>query len=300
MHSDLPASLSRGRQTTRRFLSGLGQATAFTLFTVMLWWLCAWLIHGQPWIENEILHSILSLAPAVGVATAFFLFLGPRHSWSELGLPGTLGSLRGLGVGVLGGAAIALGVVGVLWLLGWITVAQPGSVFGGSTPRDIWEPGWAYGILILLLGSASEELLFHGYAFQQLIRATNAEIAVIGSSVLFGFLHAGNPGASTAGLVNTALFGCLFGFILVRTGSLAIPIGVHFGWNFTLVATGVNLSGIRIKLADVMLTSSGPPLWSGGAYGPEASLITSLAVAVLIGVVVYLPPKLRTGPRLWD
>ena len=300
MHSDLPATLPSSGSPAHRILSGVGQATAFAVLTVVLWWLCAWLIHDQPWIENELILSVLSLAPAVCLSTAFFLFLGPRQSWDDVGLPCTPESLWEVGVGILGGASIALSIVGTLWLLGWIVVAEREAVNTASISRTVWEPGWGYAALILLVGSASEELLFRGYALQQFIRASNAWVAVIGTSVLFGLLHAGNPGASNVGLVNTALFGCLFGLLLVRTRSLGVPIGVHFGWNFTLVTTGVNLSGIRIKLADVMLTSSGPALWSGGDYGPEASLITALVILVVIGVVLYFPPRLNTRPRLWD
>ncbi|HUG80856.1 MAG TPA: type II CAAX endopeptidase family protein [Bryobacterales bacterium] len=283
----------------RRFVSGVGQATAFGVLTVILWWLCAWLIHDQPWVENELVITVLSLTPAVWVATAFLLLAGGRYSWEDLGLAVSLRGLRELAGGVLGGAAIALSVVGTLWSLGWI-VAVPPEMTPAGPARETWEPAWSYAVVILFLGAAAEELLFRGFALQQLIRASNVWVAVMGTSILFGLLHAGNPGASNVGLVNTALFGCLFGFLLVRTRSLAIPIGVHFGWNFTLVAIGVNVSGIRIKLADMTLGASGPTLWSGGAYGPEASLITSLAVPLVICVVLCLPPRANSGPRLWD
>ncbi len=283
----------------RRFVSGVGQATAFGVLTVVLWWLCAWLIHDQPWVENELVVTVLSLTPAVWAATAFFLLVGRRYSWEDLGLAVSLHGLRELAGGVLGGAAIALSVVGTLWSLGWI-VAIPPEMTPAGPARETWEPAWSYAVVILFLGAAAEELLFRGFALQQLIRASNVWVAVMGTSILFGLLHAGNPGASNIGLVNTALFGCLFGFLLVRTRSLAIPIGVHFGWNFTLVAIGVNVSGIRIKLTDMTLGASGPALWSGGSYGPEASLITSLAVPAVICAVLCLPPRANSGPRLWD
>ena len=300
MLSEPVASLPAESSPVRRFASGVGQATAFVLLTVILWWLFAWLIHDQPWAENELIVSVLSLTPAVCSAMAFFLFVGRRYSLEDLGLAVSLRGLRELGAGVLGGAAIALSIVGTLWAFGWIVAAETDAVVGGSIARGTWEPAWGYAVFILFLGSAAEELLFRGYALQHLIRASNAWVAVIGTSVLFGLLHASNPGASRIGLVNTALFGCLFGFLLVRTRSLAIPIGVHFGWNFTLVAVGVNVSGIRIKLADMTLGSSGPVLWSGGSYGPEASMVTSLAVPVVICALLCLPARANVGSRLWD
>jgi len=297
MLPDPVTSLPDESSPIRRCMSGVGQATAFGVLTVILWWLCAWLIHDQPWVENELIITVLSVTPAAWVATAFFLLAGRRHSWEDLGLAVSLRGLRELAGGVLGGAAIALSVVGTLWCLGWIVAVEAPA---GSAARETWEPAWSYAVVILFLGAAAEELLFRGFALQQLIRASNVWVAVMGTSVLFGLLHAGNPGASNIGLVNTALFGCLFGFLLVRTRSLAVPIGVHFGWNFTLVAVGVNVSGIRIKLAAMTLGASGPTLWSGGAYGPEASLITSLAVPAVICVVLCLPPRANSGPRLWD
>ncbi len=283
----------------RRRLLAVGQATAFAVLSVVLWFLTIWLLQGQSWVENALVLSVVSLAPSVVVAHTVFVLLDRASSWETLGFSCSARGLTELITGTLGGTAIALAVVGTLWTLGWIVV-DPGTPPTAGAEEVIWAPGWIYACVILFLGASSEELLFRGFCLQLLIRATNPWIAVIGTSVLFGLLHAGNPGASKVGLVNTALFGCLFGFLLVRRRSLMTPIGVHFGWNFTLVATGVSLSGLRIKLMDVTLMSSGPALWSGGPYGPEASLLTSLAIPIVIGIVLCLPPKRKTEPRLWD
>lgn len=283
----------------RRRLFAVGQATAFAILTVVLWFLTIWLLQGQSWVENELVLSVVSLAPAVVFAHTVFVRFNPTVFWDTLGLSCSPRSLVELTAGILGGAAIALAVVGALWTLGWIVVDQ-GSAPTIGEEEVIWAPGWLNACMILFLGASSEELLFRGFGLQQLIRATNSWVAIIGTSVIFGLLHAGNPSASEVGLVNTALFGCLFGFLLVRRRSLMTPIGVHFGWNFTLVATGVSLSGLRIKLVDVTLTSTGPALWSGGPYGPEASLLTSLTIPVVIGIILCWPPKRNTEPRLWD
>ena len=289
-----PPSPLRGR------FAALGQATAFAVLTVILWILSSWLLYDQSWMEHSLVLSVLSLVPAVCASNTLFVLLNPEGSWDALGLPLSARGFTELAGGTLGGAAIALSVVSVLWLLGWIVAAEPNSIAANGGEEVVWSPGWPYATVILFIGAASEELLFRGFGLQQLIRASNPWIAIIGTSVVFGLLHAGNPGASTVGLVNTALFGCLFGFLLVRRRSLMVPVGVHFGWNVTLVAIGASLSGLRIKVVDVMLTSSGPVLWSGGPYGPEASLITSLVVALVIAIVLYLPSKLETGLRLWD
>ena len=280
--------------------AAIGQATAFAVLTVILWVLSAWLLHGQTWITNQLVLSLLSLAPAVSASNALFVILNPGASWDALGISFSTRGLVELAAGILGGAALALAIVGIQWLLGWITVFDANSAPAAEMEEILWEPGWFYAVVVLFFAAASEELLFRGFGLQQLMRAANPWIAVVGTSALFGLVHASNPGASRVGLVNTALFGCLFGVLLVRRRSLMTPIGAHFGWNFTLVAIGVSLSGLRIKVADVMLTSTGPILWSGGSYGPEASLIASLAVPVVIGIVLWLPLRSDTGPRLWD
>jgi len=283
----------------RQRLLAVGQATAFAVLTVVLWFLTIWLLRGQTWVENELILSVVSLTPAVVLTHTVFVRFNPTVSWNTLGLSCSPRGLVELTAGILGGAAIALAVVGALWTLGWIVVDQGLAPTTGEE-EVIWAPGWLNACMILFLGASSEELLFRGFGLQQLIRATNSWVAIIGTSMIFGLLHTSNPGASEIGLVNTALFGCLFGFLLVRSRSLMTPIGVHFGWNFTLVATGVSLSGLKIKLVDVTLTPAGPALWSGGPYGPEASLLTSLTIPIVIGVVLCWPLIRNMEPQLWE
>jgi len=66
-----------------------------------------------------------------------------------------------------------------------------------------------------------------------------------------------------------------------------LPIGLHFGWNFTLPLFGANLSGIKIinEVTGHRMVWTAGDLWSGGAYGPEASVLTT---GVLLAVLVYL------------
>jgi membrane protease YdiL (CAAX protease family) len=135
---------------------------------------------------------------------------------------------------------------------------------------------------------------------QQLMRGTHPWAAVIFSSAVFGLVHATNPNSSAVGIVNTALFGVIFGLPLLRQRSLWIPIGMHFGWNFSLACLGANVSGLTIRLTGLEIVPVGPAEWSGAEYGPEASLLTSLAV-VVAGVLLWrLPLRANDAPVLWD
>ena len=137
----------------------------------------------------------------------------------------------------------------------------------------------------LLFGAAGEEMLFHGYAFQILTRGMGAFATILPVGVIFGLAHLGNEHPSAGGVGNTVVWGVLLGYVTWRTGALWFPIGMHFGWNVILPLFGVNLSGFTIGLTGFTLHWSVGTLWSGGAYGPEGSLLTTVAVIGLFWVV---------------
>jgi membrane protease YdiL (CAAX protease family) len=211
--------------------------------------------------------------PAIGLAWN-------RLSWENL--------LLGL-VGGAGSAMMVLSIPLALRAAHFETAAE-----GGASAGAYW-----FLPLLLLFGSAGEELLFRGYGFQVLVRAVGNWAAVIPVGILFAALHAGNPNAGALGLANTAGFGILFGYAYLRSRDLWLPIGLHFGWNVTLPLFGVNVSGITIRLTGYSLEWSAGDLWSGGAYGPEASLLTS-AVLVLLFAYLYQAPIRRQASRLTD
>ena len=45
-------------------------------------------------------------------------------------------------------------------------------------------------------------------------------------------------------LANTILWGIVLGYSFLRSGDLWLPIGLHFGWNWTLPLLGVNLGHV--------------------------------------------------------
>jgi uncharacterized protein len=145
--------------------------------------------------------------------------------------------------------------------------------------------------LILLCGASGEELLFRGYGFQILLRSLGPYATIFPVGILFAALHAFNPSASVLGIANTAGFGILFGYAFLRSQDLWLPIGLHFGWNVTLPLFGVNVSGIKIGVTGYTLNWSAGTLWSGGEYGPEASILTSAIMLVLAGYLWKAPVR---------
>ena len=150
--------------------------------------------------------------------------------------------------------------------------------------------------VLLLFGSAGEEMLFRGYGFQVLLRGLGDWPTILPVGVIFAALHAGNPHATWMGLANTAGFGILFGYAFVRSRDLWLPIGLHFGWNFTLPLFGANVSGLRMNETGYEMSWTAGALWSGGAYGPEASVLTSAVVVLLFLFVWKAPVRRQTSP----
>jgi len=128
-------------------------------------------------------------------------------------------------------------------------------------------------------------MLFHGYAFQLLIRRLGAFATILPAAIIFGLAHLGNDNSSLPGFGNTMLWGILFGYAYLRTGALWLPIGLHFGWNLVLPLFGASLSGFTMGVTGYALHWKAGDLWSGGAYGPEGSLLTTATVVVLFFVL---------------
>jgi hypothetical protein len=130
-----------------------------------------------------------------------------------------------------------------------------------------------------------EEMLFRGYGFQLLVAKMGAFATILPISVIFALPHANNPGVTTLALINTVGFGIVLGFAFVRSGDLWLPIGLHFGWNWTLPLFGANLSGFTMGVTGFAMEWKVGDLWSGGAYGPEGSI---LACGIVVGLMYYL------------
>jgi uncharacterized protein len=190
----------------------------------------------------------------------------------------------GLYLGRAGWWNLALGLAGGMGSA--VLVLGPPIVVGAAHFARIPNPDAGLGTVvftafILLCGASGEELLFRGYGFQILLRSLGPYATIFPVGILFAALHAFNPSATLLGIANTAGFGILFGYAFSRSQDLWLPIGLHFGWNVTLPLFGVNVSGIKIGVTGYTLNWSAGTLWSGGEYGPEASILTSAMMLVL-------------------
>jgi membrane protease YdiL (CAAX protease family) len=214
-----------------------------------------------------------------------------NRSLLDLGLRWSRPSADNLGIGLLGGILCACAVLGPPLVAG-------AAHFVASSDR-LSTGTVSFVLLLLAAGAMGEEILFRGYGFQILLANAGPYSTILPVGAVFALLHAGNPNASLLGILNTAGFGVVFGYAFLRSRDLWLPIGLHFGWNATLPLFGVNLSGLRIGITGHEMVWTAGRLWSGGDYGPEASLLTS-AVLLLLFVFLWKAPVRRQHSPLTD
>jgi hypothetical protein len=223
--------------------------------------------------------SALSSFAAGAIANAITVRAFERGRLSDFGLGWSPASGLRILLGIGLGAAAAFAVLGSSLLFHAASL--------DTIPNAARHPWAAFALvaLALLFGAAGEEMLFRGYAFQLLVRSIGPFATILPVGVIFGLAHASNQNATLLGVVNTSAWGILFGYAYWKSETLWLPIGLHFGWNVTLPLFGANLSGYTMGLTGYALHWSVGNLWSGGDYGPEGSLSTTLAVIVLFWVV---------------
>jgi membrane protease YdiL (CAAX protease family) len=208
---------------------------------------------------------------------------------ADLGLWWSRDSRANLAWGLLGGAGSAC-----------LVLLPPLAVGAAHMTRIPDEPATAGTILfvtvLLLAGSAGEELFFRGYGFQRLLAVLGPFATILPVGIIFALLHETNPNSNWFGIANTAGFGVLFGYAYLRSRDLWLPIGLHFGWNFTYPLFGVNLSGLRIKVTGYEMSWTAGRLWSGGQYGPEASILTSVVLLALFAYLWKVPIRRQPSP----
>ncbi len=192
--------------------------------------------------------------------------------------------LRHGGLPLLAGAAIGAVMMATVYLILWgLGLAS----FGPGTGLA----GIGHGLASALGAAVFEELLLRAVLFRILDQAFGTTTAVAASAVIFGLLHGLNPGATPMSLLAIALeAGVLLALAYALTRNLWLAVGVHFGWNFAEGSLfGAQVSGSASTHGLVHAGLTGPPLLTGGAFGPEASVVSigvSLVVATVFGVLI--------------
>jgi hypothetical protein len=233
-------------------------------------------------LGREMVAQTLPPLIAASLLGALAMAIFESRKLSDLGLYWRAGTGRNLLTGLAVGAAGAMLLIAAPVLAGMAHFERvQGTDFSPRTAL--------FTLALLFCGAAGEEIAFRGFPLQFLMRGYGSWISIVGIGILFGLLHGFNPGATPLSMANTAGFGVLFGMALLRSHDLWLPIGLHFGWNATLPFLGVELSGFTIQVVGYQLVWKAGKLWSGGDYGPEASLLATVVLVILFAVVRMVP-----------
>ena len=196
----------------------------------------------------------------------------------------------------------ALGTAGGVLLLVLVALAVR------ATGAFHWQSNPAGGALALVkaagmfLGVACfEELTFRGYPFQRLVQgALGAKGTLALFALFFALGHWGNPGMAGAtkawATLNIALAAILLGIAWIRTASLALPIGIHLGWNWCQgPLLGFRVSGTEAGgFWQPVLRPDGPGWLHGGAFGLEGTLACALLCAAACALLWFWKPVRQT------
>src|SRR5205085_67341 len=205
--------------------------------------------------------------------------------WSSVGLDRAALSPPALVTGVvLGGFTIGLASL--------LLLATHMMRVDRTIPGSWWGQA-GHSAFTLLPAAFFEELFIRGYVFSVLRRTAGWRMALIVTSVIFGLLHAWNPGADAEAILAVIVAGFFLGAILLATRSLYAAGVAHFAWNWVMAgALHIAVSGIPSPDVDYRTVETGPDWLTGGPWGPEGGLA---AVGLMFVGIFYLYARYLRG-----
>ncbi|HYL13475.1 MAG TPA: type II CAAX endopeptidase family protein [Terriglobales bacterium] len=186
------------------------------------------------------------------------------------------------------------GILAITVLLGAMRGVHVFS-FGHLTLHGIRILKFAFfwGLFFLLVGFF-EEFLLRGYTQFTLASAIGFWPAATALSLVFGFIHLGNPGEAWVGAISAGLIGFFFCLTLRRTGHLWFAVGFHFSfdWGETFLYSVPN-SGTTAPGHLLSSSFQGPRWLTGGTVGPEGSVFVFALIALLWVAFNRMYPEVR-------
>lgn len=216
----------------------------------------------------------------VMAATAIMGWIEGRPFWAY-GLRGSR-PVTGFLYGFAGGFASLSLLVAVLYGGGYL-VFDGFALHGPSIV--LWAVPWLFAFLLVGL---TEETMFRGYIQSTLARGIGFWPGAILVSLLFGAVHLQNPGENPLGIVQVVAAGLIFCLLLWLSGSLWLAIGFHTAWDWAQsFFYGTPDSGLMMAQHLFITHATGNPRFSGGAAGPEGSILAApISLLCLVALVL--------------
>lgn len=242
------------------------------------------LVRSSPWVR--IITQAMDFLTLM-LVTYLALRIMDKKRFKDIGLTSVLKNSWDFICGLLLGAVSMTIIFLTLLLTNNITLEN-----GLLEPR--FSILTVMGLVLFILVGIKEEVLTRGYCISVLNQMERPYLSIVISSVIFSLLHFFNPNVRAFGLLNIALVGILFGYMFIKSGNLWMPIGYHITWNyfqgdiFGLPVSGGTQKGIYV------VKSFNDNLLTGGSFGPEAGILTT--VVILIGIILVCRLPTRGNP----
>ncbi len=255
-------------------------------------------VSSPAFLATGAVASLVAVLISVWIAGSFF---DRRRPFSGFGLRLDREWWLDLGFGLFLGALLMTGIFVIELSAGWIEVTGTLETPGG----EAFFPAILAPVVLFLCVGVYEELLSRGYQLKNMAEGLNYPglgpkgaivLAWVISSSLFGLLHLANPNATLVSTINIGFAGLLLGVGYVLTGRLGIPIGLHITWNFFQgTVFGFPVSGMdNLGAKFISIDQGGPPLFTGGVFGPEAGLL-DIAATIVGSLLIWLWVRARSG-----
>lgn len=239
-------------------------------------------LEGEMFDENTI-TLITYLGYSVMIVIVFLLWkLFQKKTVSELGLTKNFCSYF---------IGIALGAV--LLVVSVISITICGALQFNGVFVNIDVKMVLLLALCFVFQGAMEEILCRGIVQQLLIKKTSVPVAFGVSAILFTVPHIGNmqggsPVITAVAVINLILISLIFSLVTHRFKSIWAACGLHSVWNYILYSIlGLNLSGKDAAVTAVFdMRSVGRNILNGAEYGIEASILTTVVLALALGVLL--------------
>ncbi len=232
--------------------------------------------HDRPFVAIGI--TILMALAGILIYLGYGRFM-ERRDVTELSLPG-MG--KQWGTGLLIGAGLYTLCIIILMVLGMYRI-------NGLNPLSFLIPA----VAMALSSSVFEELFFRGVIMKSVEDMAGSWIAIVVSSLVFGFMHLLNPGGTLEGAIYISIeAGLLLAGAFLLTRKLWLSMGFHFGWNYTQSAifSGVVSGGVSDP-GYLQVTIEGPEFMTGGAFGVESSVLALVACTTAGIIMIFISWK---------
>lgn len=266
---------------------GLGLELAHRVY----WALNRSALRIEGWLTTKtIISSMFACIPlfaAVGITEAFCRYLD-ASSLTSLGIGWRADSPLHLSTGIVLGGACVTAIFLAGCSVGWFRVAK--SSFSEASSSSV--PAFCGDMTDIFVAAIFEELTMRGYIFTILNDQWGSVAAIYGSAMIFSLFHlAKHPKIPLIFSINAFVFGVLAAQARFTTGSLWLPIGLHFGWNLAMGPVfGLPCAGRAYETGLIKCEVDGPSWITGGDWSPDAGLLGTVALIIATAGLLALAP----------